>query len=193
MSTEPPVPLVREILSFWFGEPPLVERDVWFRKDPAFDATIRARFGEAIAAARAGAFGEWCHDPLGALARVILLDQFTRNVYRGTAEAFSGDERALATADDAIAKGFDRTLAPVERRFLYMPFVHSEDRAMQERALALFGALATGTGLASPLEWVKRHADVIRRFGRFPHRNAILGRTSTPEEIAFLATQGSTF
>ena len=193
MSTEPPVPLVREILRFWFGEPPPVERDVWFRKDSAFDATIRERFGEAIAATRAGAFGEWCHDPHGALARVILLDQFTRNVYRGTAEAFSGDARALATADDAIAKGFDRSLAPVERWFLYMPFVHSEDRAMQERAIELFGALTTETSLATPLEWVKRHADVIRRFGRFPHRNAILGRTSTPDEIAFLATPGSTF
>jgi uncharacterized protein (DUF924 family) len=189
----PTEPLVREILTFWFGEPPLVERDVWFRKDSAFDATIRARFGDAIAAARAGAFGEWCHDPHGALARVIVLDQFTRNVYRGTAEAFSGDERALATADDALAKGFDRTLAPVERWFLYMPFVHSEDRAMQERAVAVFSALAMETDLASPLGWAKRHADVIRRFGRFPHRNAILGRTSTPEEIAFLATQGSTF
>ena len=187
------MPLVREILSFWFGEPPLVERNVWFRKDPAFDATIRTRFGEAIAAARAGAFGEWCHDPHGALARVILLDQFTRNMYRGTAEAFSGDERALATANDAIAKGFDRTLAPVERWFLYMPFVHSEDRAMQKRSVALFGALAAETDLASPLEWANRHADVIRRFGRFPHRNAALGRSPTPEEIAFLATPGSIF
>jgi len=193
MSTEPRVPLVREILTFWFGEPPLVERNVWFRKDPTFDATIRARFGEAIAAARAGAFGEWCHDPHGALARVILLDQFTRNVYRGTAEAFSGDERALATADDAIAKGFDRALAPMERWFLYMPLVHSEDRAMQERSVTLFDALAAETGLVSPLEWAKRHADVIRRFGRFPHRNAILDRALTPEEIAFLATPGSTF
>ena len=187
------MPLVREILTFWFGEPPLVERNVWFRKDPTFDATIRARFGEAIAAARADAFGEWCHDPHGALARVILLDQFTRNVYRGTAEAFSGDERALATADDAIAKGFDRALAPMERWFLYMPLVHSEDRAMQERSVTLFDALAAETGLVSPLEWAKRHADVIRRFGRFPHRNAIRDRASTPEEIAFLATPGSTF
>jgi uncharacterized protein (DUF924 family) len=190
MSTEP---LVHAILTFWFGEPPLTERDVWFRKDSAFDATIRARFGEAIAAACAGAFGEWCHDPHGALARVILLDQFTRNVYRETPGAFSGDERALATADDAIAKRFDRTLAPVERWFLYMPVVHSEARAVQDRAVTLFVALATETDLASPLEWVRRHADVIRRFGRFPHRNAILGRVSTPEEIAFLATQGSTF
>jgi uncharacterized protein (DUF924 family) len=190
MSTDP---LAREILTFWFGEPPLVERDFWFRKDPALDATIKERFGEAIAAARAGAFGEWCHDPHGALARVVLLDQLARNVYRGMPDAFSGDERALATATDAVDKGFDRALAPVERWFLYMPFVHSEDRAMQERSVALFDALAQQTGLTSPLEWAKRHADVIRRFGRFPHRNAMLGRASTPEEIAFLATPGSTF
>lgn len=185
--------LAREILDFWFGEPPLVERSVWFRKDPAFDAGIRGRFGAAVAAARAGAFGEWCHDPHGALARVVLLDQFTRNIYRDTPEAFSADERALATADDAIAKGFDRLLDCYERWFLYMPFVHSEDRAMQERSVALFTALAAEAGLDSPLPWAKRHAEVIRRFGRFPHRNAVLGRASTSEELAFLATPGSTF
>ena len=186
-------PIAREILMFWFGDPPLVERAVWFRKDPAFDATIRDRFGATIAAARAGAFGEWCHDPRGALARVVVLDQFTRNVYRGTPDAFSGDERALATAEDAIARGFDQRLEPYERWFLYMPFVHSEDRAMQDRAVALFTALAAETGLDSPLPWTQRHAEVIRRFGRFPHRNAILGRASTPEEIEYLATPGSTF
>jgi uncharacterized protein (DUF924 family) len=185
-------PLAREILDFWFGEPPLAERDAWFRKDPAFDATIRERFGATIAAARAGAFGEWCHEPRGALGRVIVLDQFTRNVFRGTPDAFAGDERALATADDAIAKGFDAHLDPYERWFLYMPFVHSEDRVTQEKSVALFEKLAE-TGLESPLSWTKRHADVIRRFGRFPHRNVILGRVSTPEEIAFLATPGSTF
>jgi uncharacterized protein (DUF924 family) len=186
-------PLAREILDFWFGEPPLGERDFWFHKDPAFDAAIRDRFGATIAAARAGAFGEWCHDPHGALARVIVLDQFTRNVYRGTPDAFSGDERARATSEDAINQGFDRRLAPHERWFLYLPFVHSEDQAVQEGSVALFSALATETGLDSPLQWAKRHADVIRRFGRFPHRNAILGRASTPGELAFLATPGSTF
>ncbi|HEY2818671.1 MAG TPA: DUF924 family protein [Casimicrobiaceae bacterium] len=186
-------PLAREILDFWFGEPPFTERVEWFRKDPAFDATIRARFGTTTAAACAGAFGEWCHDPHGALARVIVVDQFTRNVYRGTPAAFSADARALVTAEDAIAAGFDQRLAGYERWFLYMPFVHSEDHAMQDRAIALFTALAAATGLDSPLPWTKRHADVIYRFGRFPHRNAILGRASTPDEIAFLAMPGSTF
>jgi len=186
-------PLAREILDFWFGEPPPAERVEWFRKTPSFDATIRESFGSTIAAACAGAFGEWSHDPHGALARVIVLDQFTRNVYRGTPGAFSGDARALATSEGAIADGFDQRLGPYERWFLYMPFVHSEDRAIQERAIALFTALAAETGVDAPLPWTKRHADVIRHFGRFPHRNAILGRVSTPEEVAFLATPGSTF
>lgn len=186
-------PLAREILEFWFGEPPFAEREAWWRKNPAFDATIRERFGATIAAACAGAFGEWCHDPRGALARVIVLDQFTRNAYRGTPDAFSGDERALATAEEAVARHFDAKLNPYERWFLYMPFVHSEDLTTQEKSIALFEKLAADTGLESPLSWTRRHADVIRRFGRFPHRNVILGRASTPEEIAFLATPGSTF
>jgi uncharacterized protein (DUF924 family) len=186
-------PLARDVLDFWFGPPPLTTRDVWFRKDPEFDNAIETRFGAAIAAARAGAYGEWCHEPRGALARVILLDQFPRNIFRDTALAFSGDARALATAEDAVAQGFDRTLEPVERWFLYMPFEHSEENAMQERSLALFGTLATETGLDSPLDWARRHADVVKRFGRYPHRNALLGRQSTAEEIAFLQSPGSRF
>jgi uncharacterized protein (DUF924 family) len=186
-------PLARDVLAFWFGPPALARREVWFRKDAAFDATIRERFLDAIAAACAGAYGEWCVEPRGALARVVLLDQFTRNAFRDTPDAFSGDERAIATADDAIAKGFDRALAPLERTFLYLPFEHSEDVAMQERSLAMFGALAQETGDWSQFEWVERHARIIRMFGRFPHRNAILGRPSTSEEIAFLKTPGSGF
>jgi uncharacterized protein (DUF924 family) len=186
-------PPAQEILEFWFGSPPLASRDIWFRKDAAFDTVIHERFGEAIAAACAGAFGEWCNEPHGALARVILLDQFTRNAFRGTAEAFAGDERALATAEDAIARGLDRQLTPAERGFLYMPFEHSEDPAMQERSLALFGALAAETGVAGQLDWAKRHAEVIRRFGRFPHRNALLRRPSTPEETEYLRLPGSGF
>ena len=185
--------LARDVLTFWFGQPPFAMRDVWFHKDAAFDATIRTRFGETIAAARAGAFGGWCFDPRGALARVIVLDQFTRNAFRDTPDAFSGDARALATAEDAIAKGHDRVLEPIERWFLYMPFEHAESMDAQARSLALFGALAAETGLDSPLDWAQKHADVIRRFGRYPHRNALLGRASTPEEVAFLQTPGSGF
>ena len=211
-------PLASEILDFWFvprdGEvvaneatsPPhphagegaakprvRVTRDVWFRKDDALDEEIRMRCGEALAAGIAGAFGDWCTTPAGCLARVVLLDQFTRNAFRGTSDAFAGDARALATAEDAVERGFDLALEAQERWFLYMPFEHSESLAQQDRAVALFAALAAGTGLDEPLVWAERHRDVIRRFGRFPHRNAILGRASTPEEIAFLEQPGSRF
>jgi len=190
-------PLAASILAFWFGPPdsPLrgTERNEWFRKDPIFDAEIRDRFGDAIDVALAGGYGDWCATADGALARVLLLDQFTRNVHRGTPAAFAGDRRALATARDAVDRGLDRALDPYGRWFLYMPFVHAEDQAMQRRSLEVFGALAEETGLASPLKWAHKHADVIALFGRFPHRNAILGRTSTPEELAFLSEPGSTF
>jgi uncharacterized protein (DUF924 family) len=195
-------PLAQAILDFWFvpqGAPgaaprsPLASRPEWFRKDPAFDAAIHERFGPAIAAAVAGAYGEWCGEPRGALARVLLLDQFTRNTGRDTPAAFAGDDRALATARDAIARGFDRDLSPCERWFLYLPFEHSEAWVDQEEGIGLFRALADETGLNEPLQWAERHAAVIRRFGRFPHRNAILGRASTAEEIEFLREPGSRF
>jgi uncharacterized protein (DUF924 family) len=181
------------ILAFWFGPPPHATRDVWFRKDPAFDAAIQERFGAAVAAALSGEFATWDATPHGALARVILLDQFTRNLHRGTALAFAGDAQALAIAKQAIARGFDRELDRFERWFLYLPFEHSEDAAMQQRSLALFGQLAAETGDLTPLEWAEKHADVVRRFGRYPHRNTILGRTSTAEERAFLAQPDSSF
>lgn len=186
-------PRAREVLNFWFGPAPHAGRDPWFRKDAAFDAQIRERFGNDVAAAMAGAFGDWCATPHGALARVIVLDQFTRNIHRDTPEAFAGDAAALATADEAVTRGFDRELDGFERWFLYMPFEHSEDWAMQERSLALFGALARETGETGALEWAEKHASVIRRFGRYPHRNDVLGRASTPEEIAFLNGPGSRF
>jgi uncharacterized protein (DUF924 family) len=182
-----------DVLDFWFGPPPVAARERWFVKDAAFDAEIRGRFGDTIAAALAGAFGDWCATPRGALARVIVLDQFTRNVYRDTPLAFAGDPRALATAQDAIARGFDRELDKYGRWFLYMPFEHSEDPAMQQRSLELFGALAAETGDRGALEWAEKHAAVIRRFRRYPHRNAILGRESTAEELAFLEQAGSRF
>ena len=183
----------RAVLEFWFGQAPHATRGEWFRKDPAFDATIRERFGATIAEALAGGLGAWCADAHGALARVIVLDQFTRNVYRDTLRAFAGDARALATAEYTIARGFERDLDAFERWFLYLPFEHAEDAAMQERSLALFRRLAEDTGDRSPLEWAEKHAAVIRRFGRYPHRNEVLGRASTPEEIAFLQDPGSRF
>ncbi len=183
----------QEILAFWFGPQPHAERDVWFRKDPDFDATIHERFGAAVEAALAGAFGEWSGAPHGAVARVILLDQFTRNIFRNTPRAFAGDARALTTTEDAVARGFDGGLDHFERWFLYMPYVHSEDPVAQDRSLALFGALAEESGNRIPLEWAAKHAAVVHRFGRYPHRNAILGRTSTPEELAFLQEPGARF
>ena len=147
------------------------------------------KFGRVSATATtialAGGFGEWCATPEGALARVLLLDQFTRNIHRDTSGAFAGDARALATAQDAIDRGLDRALDPYGRWFLYMPFEHAEDRDAQGRSLELFGALADETGLAAPLEWARKHADVIARFGRYPHRNAILGRVSTRKSSSF--------
>jgi uncharacterized protein (DUF924 family) len=186
-------PLACAILDFWFGPPPHAARDVWFRKNPAFDAEIRDRFGVAVAAALAGGHEGWTATPRGALARVLLLDQFTRNIHRDTPLAFAGDPVALATANAVVAAGADRDLDRFERWFLYLPFEHSEDAAVQERSLELFGALAAETGDAGALEWARKHAAVIRRFGRYPHRNAILGRASTADEIAFLATPGSGF
>ncbi len=190
-------PLAASILAFWFGPVGSPERsgerDVWFRKDEAFDAAIRARFGSAVDIALAGGYGGWCATAEGSLARILLLDQFTRNIHRDTPAAFAGDARALATARDAVHRGLDRALDPYGRWFLYMPFVHAEDGDMQQRSLELFGALAEETGLASPLEWAHKHADVIARFGRYPHRNAILERASTPEEVAFLTQPGSRF
>lgn len=190
----PPLSFVaREVLDFWFGPPPHAVRGEWFRKDAALDERIRQRFGDDVAAAVAGAFGDWCATPHGALARVVLLDQFTRNLYRDAPRAFAGDAGALATANEAVAKGFDRALDAFERWFLYMPFEHSEDWQMQERSLALFHALSEDAGDRAPLDWAEKHAAVIRRFGRYPHRNAILGRESTPEELAFLSEPGSRF
>lgn len=183
------------ILDFWFGRPGSAEygteRDFWFRKNPAFDTELRTRFGSAVENALAGGFSGWS-SLRATVAHIVLLDQFTRNCFRDTPRAFAGDALALTLASEAIARGCDRKLANVERWFMYMPFVHAESLAAQERSLELFRALSND-GLGSPLSWAERHADVIRRFGRFPHRNAILGRASTPDEIAFLGTQGSRF
>jgi uncharacterized protein (DUF924 family) len=185
-----------QILDFWFGRPGTreygTERDFWFRKNPAFDADLAHRFGSAIETALAGGYGEWTA-PRAVLARILLLDQFTRNAFRDTPRAFAGDARALRLAEHVVDRGDDRDLIAVERWFMYMPFEHAESLPAQERAIELFRRLGEETGLASQLAWAEKHAQVIRRFGRFPHRNAILGRESTPDELAFLATPGSRF
>jgi uncharacterized protein (DUF924 family) len=186
------MPFSRELLEFWFGPPPHATRAEWFKKDPAFDATIRSRFGNAIEAALAGATPPPSDDLYDALAHVVLLDQFTRNAFRDTPRAFAGDAQALATAIAVVDAGGDVLLDRFERLFLYLPFEHAEDLAMQQRSLELFRRLAD-EGDPGQLEWAEKHAAIIRRFGRYPHRNAILGRASTPEEIAFLGQPGSRF
>ena len=188
----------QEVLDFWFLPPdnPAYgqSRMEWFRKDDAFDAQIRARFGALIDAAIDGGLREWDATPYGALARLIVLDQFTRNVYRGTPRAFAGDTRALALAIALTQAGQDEQLPPMLRAFAYLPFEHAEDLAMQARAVELFQLLSQAQpGFDGMLDYAERHQEVIARFGRFPHRNAILGRASTPQELEFLRQPGSSF
>lgn len=185
-----------DVLSFWFGEPGSAEylraRDLWFTRSDATDRLIAERFGPVVDRALAGEHDDWAATPRGALALVVLLDQFTRNVFRGTPRAFAGDARALAIATRLVDTSRDMTLAPVERWFVYMPLEHSERLLDQYESVRLFERLAAD-GLDAPLDWARRHFEVVRRFGRFPHRNAILGRESTPEEIEFLKQPGSGF
>jgi uncharacterized protein (DUF924 family) len=167
-----------DVLRFWRDAGP----KKWFSKDAAFDATIRARFMATHQAAAAGKLADWEQTAEGALALVIALDQFPRNMFRGSARTFATDPLAHQIADRAIAKGFDRLVPPIDRQFFYLPFEHSETLADQERCVALFRAVDD----AESLKWAELHADIIRRFGRFPHRNAVLGRVTTAEEQAFL-------
>ena len=185
-----------DVLSFWFGEPGSAEylrpRDLWFTKSEATDRLIAERFRPVVDRALAGEHDDWAATPRGALALVVLLDQFTRNVFRGTPRAFAGDPRALAIATRLVDTSRDLTLAPVERWFVYMPLEHSERLLDQYESVRQFERLAAD-GLDAPLDWARRHFEVVRRFGRFPHRNAILGRESTPEETEFLKQPGSAF
>lgn len=182
-----------ELLDFWFGATD-APRDAWFRKDPAFDAQIRERFGAHVEQALTGAFDGTGRTPDDALAQVLLLDQFTRNIFRGTPRAFAGDARALALAQTLVARGDDERLSPLRRVFVYLPFEHAEDAQAQRESLRLFGALAARhPALAHFDDYARRHAAVIEHFGRFPHRNAILGRASTADEAAFLREPGSSF
>ena len=167
-----------EIVSFWRAAGP----DRWFKKDTAFDEEIRRRFLDTYEEAAAGRFSDWEQTAPGALALLILLDQFPRNMFRGDAQAFATDPLARAIAAGAIVRGFDSQVPAELRSFFYLPFQHSEDLADQERGIAFYKAIAD----TKNLKWSELHADIIRRFGRFPHRNALLGRTTTPEEQAFL-------
>jgi len=167
-----------EVVAFWRE----AGADKWFTKDVAFDEDIRRRFLPTHEAAASGKLAAWEQTAEGALALLILLDQFPRNMFRGQARAFATDPSALAVTAHAIIRGFDSQVPAELRGFFYLPFEHSENLADQEHGLALYKA----AGDADGLKWAEVHADIIRRFGRFPHRNAVLGRATTPEEQAFL-------
>ncbi|MDE2583103.1 MAG: DUF924 domain-containing protein [Rhodospirillales bacterium] len=185
------LPTPGAVLEFWFGTDPIVWRPAWFGKDAGLDAACAA-YAEAIYAARAGDLDDWAETPHGALALVILLDQMPRNLFRGSAEAFVADPHALAIARIALARGFDAMLDPIARVFLYLPLEHAEDPAEQDRSVRLFEALPPIEG-ARVVHFARRHRDVVRRFGRYPHRNAALGRVSTPDELAYLAEPDAGF
>ena len=191
---EKPATLTRAVLEFWF-QPAGGYRPEWFRKDEAFDAAILRRFGGDVEAALVGDGPVEATD-IDLLARIVVLDQFTRNIFRGTPRAFAGDAQALAIATALVGAGRDKNLTPWQRWFAYLPFEHSEAVVEQERSVALFTALARemqADAFDSALDYALRHREVITRFGRFPHRNAILGRESTAKEIAFLKLPGSSF
>jgi uncharacterized protein (DUF924 family) len=194
--TELPAP-ARAVLDFWFGAADQPEhgtpRDIWFEADDAFDRAVDAQCGALHGAAAAGQLDGWARTPHGCLALLILLDQVPRNLFRGTPRAYATDPQARAQARAAIAAGFDRALSPVLRWFIYLPFEHSEALDDQRRAVALFETLRDDPLCGSALEAVRQHHDIIARFGRFPHRNAVLGRPSTPEERAFLTLPNTSF
>ncbi len=182
------------LLAFWFAEGPDTFRQAWFQRDDAFDAEIGARFGTLVAAARGGDLASWAGSPEGALGLAILLDQFPRNLFRGSAEAFAADAMMRDIARDAVlARRFDLALTPTQRVFLYLPFEHSEAMADQDLSVALFEGLRDDPRHAAPggaIDYAWRHRAVVVRFGRFPHRNAALGRESTPAERAWLEAGG---
>lgn len=197
--------LPETVLEFWIG--PLDDDGLaaperaarWWRKDPAFDAEVLSRFGSTWSTVMRGGHDDWCEAPRSLLAYVIVLDQLSRNMFRGKSQAFAGDARALEAAREGRARGFDRQLRGHERLFLYMPYMHSEQLATQEQSVALFRAFCEeSTGrlreeLAQNVRFAEQHRDIVARWGRFPHRNQQLDRTSTAEELAFLTQPGSSF
>lgn len=175
-----------QVLQFWFDE---TEPARWWKKDEAFDRVIGLRFGRLHARATMGELYGWRFEPHGRLAEILILDQFSRNIHRDTPLAFAHDGMALALAQEALAAGVERALNPVERSFIYMPFMHSESLLIHDIAVALF----RDNGIADNYDFELKHRAVIERFGHYPHRNAILGRASTDEELEFLKQPGSRF
>ncbi len=190
---------ITDILEYWFGDPPRPRTAFWFGKDEANDRDIRGRFAGDLQRAAQGLLDDWASTSRGRLALVILLDQFSRNIYRDRADAYAGDEKAASLVLEGLAQKSDRSLTPLERVFFYLPLEHAEDLELQERSVELFRRLLEQAPpgqrdlFAGFLHYAERHRDIIARFGRFPHRNQALGRTSTPEETAFLRQPGSSF
>lgn len=199
-------PRIESVLGFWLGgdasDPAAVEAswNRWFRGGEAADREIRTRFADLAEAARRGELAAWSETSRGRLALIVLLDQFGRNVHRGTAAAFAADDAALGLTLDGIEAGLDRALAPLERVFFYMPLQHAESREVQQRSVDVFSALAEAVApahvrelLRSSAEYARQHRDIIERFGRFPHRNAVLGRPSTAAEREYLDAGAPSF
>jgi uncharacterized protein (DUF924 family) len=186
-----------EVLAFWFGreyEPGYGEfREAWFRKDPEFDQQVQKRFGPLYERAAAGELDGWREEARSCLALVICLDQFPRNMFRGDGRTHATDDKALETARYALERALDRELPPFQRVFVYMPFMHSESVEDQRRSVELFGRLAEKPGAPDLTSYAVGHMEIVERFGRFPHRNAILGRETTPEEAEFLQGPDSSF
>jgi len=191
-----------DVLTFWFGKPgtpPLSHSTKWWTKDAAFDEEVKDSFLETHELGARGALDGWKSAPRGRLALVIVLDQFSRNIFRGTARSFAQDARACDSTLEAIAAGDEQSLELIERSFLYMPLMHAEDVDLQHKCVAAFDRLLKKSPeplqkyIANCLDFAKKHAEIIERFGRFPHRNDILGRASSAEELEFLKQPGSSF
>jgi uncharacterized protein (DUF924 family) len=187
----------QEVLEFWFGregEPGYGEfREEWFRKDPEFDARVTQRFLDLYEQAAEGGLDGWREDAKSCLALVIVLDQFPRNMFRGDGRTHAADGAALEASRHAVEHALDRELPAFQRMFLYMPFMHSEEQEDQSRSVELFGLLADEPGGPDVTSYARGHREIVERFGRFPHRNGILGRETTSEEAEFLKTEGSSF
>ncbi|MCM1982870.1 DUF924 family protein [Lyngbya confervoides] len=196
-SSTVPAASPQAILDFWFGDPGSPDygqpRKFWFMKNPDFDQSIRDRFLAVHHQAMAGQLDFWGDHPEGSLALLIVLDQFSRNLYRGQPQAFTADSKARAIAQQALEQQFDQRLLPVQRWFIYLPFEHSEAWSDQQLSLQLWQGLKNHLPSSDALRYAQKHAEVIRRFGRFPHRNSILGRPNTPAEQDFLQQPGSGF
>ncbi len=189
--------MIDEILAFWFGSPEQIDfgkpQQKWFRKDPLFDQEICDRFSATYQKAASGTLDHWQQDAPGCLALLLLFDQFPRNMFRGTPQAFATDGKALRVAKSVVERQLDQELYFIQRWFVYLPFEHSERWEDQLRSLQLWQTLKEDPDSVSSIDYAQRHADVIQKFGRFPHRNKILGRQSTAEELQFLSQPGSSF